>query len=312
MLAVEVSELKKSFRTGFWSRRVTTALAGVSFTVPRGMIFGVLGPNGAGKTTLLSIASTLLLPDSGSVRLLGFDVVREAHRVRERINMVSGHTNFIWSLTVHEILDHHGMLYGLIGNTRARKVDSLIELFELRTHRDAAYNELSTGLKQRLALAKALLNDPDLLFLDEPTVALDPDISIRIREQIARLRREQGVTVLLTTHDMPEAEFLADEIAFLRHGRILAQGDAESLKRQVKIGDTITIELDGLNVSLDLSGFPGVLSYRSENGRIECVTDSARKRLPELLSLIHERGGVARDVRVLEPDLESVFVELAK
>jgi len=176
VFAVEVSELKKSFHAGLWSRRVTTALAGVSFTVPGGTIFAVLGPNGAGKTTLLSIASTLLLPDSGSVRLLGFDVVREAPRVRERINMVSGHTNFIWSLTTREILDHHGMLYGLTGRARARKVESLIERFELRTHRDVAYNELSTGLKQRLALAKALVNDPELLFLDEPTVALDPDI----------------------------------------------------------------------------------------------------------------------------------------
>ena len=312
MLAVEVSRLKKTFRSGFWTRRLTVALDGVSFTVPRGMIFGILGPNGAGKTTLLSIASTLLLPDEGSIRLLGFDVVREARQVRERINLVSGHTNFIWSLSAREILDYHGMLYGLTGRGRKKTIDSLIDLFELRTHENVAYNELSTGLKQRLALAKGLINDPEILFLDEPTVALDPDISIRIREQISNLRRSRGMTVLLTTHDMPEAELLADEIAFLREGKILAQGDADSLKRQVKIGDTITMEVDGIEGRLDLTAVPGVLRYSAANGRIECVTDSARKRLPELLRLINEQGGVARDVRVVEPDLESVFVELVK
>jgi ABC-2 type transport system ATP-binding protein len=246
------------------------------------------------------------------MRLHGFDVIREARRVRERINLVSGHTNFIWSLSAREILDYHGMLYGLTGRNRKTKIDSLIDLFELRSHANVAYNELSTGLKQRLALAKGLINDPEILFLDEPTVALDPDISIRIREQISALRRARGMTVLLTTHDMPEAELLADEIAFLRGGKILAQGDAESLKRQVKIGDTITMELDGVNGRLDFASIPGVLRYTLMSGRFECVTDSARKRLPELLRLINERGGVARDVRVVEPDLESVFVELVK
>src|SRR5262249_8869607 len=135
--------------------------------------------------------------------------------------------SFLWSLHVDEIIGFYGRLYGLAGRALRRRVDALIELSELTSHRRVPYNELSTGLKQRLALPKALVNEPELLFLDEPTLGLDPDVSARIRERVAGLQRERGMTIVLTTHYMREAEELCDEIAFIKRGRILARGTAD-------------------------------------------------------------------------------------
>lgn len=311
MLAVEVRDLSKTFRSGWFPRRVTHALRGVSLSIPRGVIFGLLGPNGAGKTTLLSILGTVLLPDSGQARVLGHDVIREARAIRPRLNMASGNSNFIWSLRAPEILAFYGRLYGLHGHALFRKVGELMALCELEPYRRVPYHELSTGLKQRLALAKSLVNDPELLFLDEPTLGLDPDISVRMRAQIATLRRERGTTILLTTHYMREAEELCDEIAFIKNGQIPARGTADALKRQIRIGDVIALRLDPVTWDR-LAELPGVLRCVSRDGSVECTVDSAEKRLPQILSWLHEQGFVVRDVDVHEPDLEEVFVELAK
>jgi len=308
--AVEITDLTKAFSSGVAPRRRKVALGGITVTVPRGIIFGVLGPNGAGKTTLLSILATLLLPDGGQARALGLDVVREAARLRERINMVSGNANFLWSLTPREILDFYSRCYGMDRESRRRKIGMLIELFELEAHAGVPYMELSTGLKQRLALAKALVNDPELLLLDEPTSGLDPDIAIRIRQAIAALPRERGVTILLTTHDMREAEQLSDELIFLREGQIRAQGSAGAIKRQLGLGDMVSFAADG--TWKEIPAMPGLLKLQVIDGHVRCLVDDARQRLPEMLRALEARGVIVRDLRVREPDLEAVFVELAK
>jgi ABC-2 type transport system ATP-binding protein len=311
MLAIDARDVAKTFRAGLIRRRVTQALRGVSLAVERGVIFGLLGPNGAGKTTLLSILATLLTPDRGDVRVLGLDVRRDANLVRRRLNMASGNASFLWNLRAPEILGFYGRLYGLTGGTLRRKVEDLLEVCELRPHRRVPYNELSTGLKQRLALAKSLLNDPELLFLDEPTLGLDPDVSVRLRRHIASLRRERGMTIVLTTHYMREAEELCDEIAFIKSGQILARGSADELKRHIRIGDVIALRLDP-GVGVRLADVAGVLRVVEEDGWTECTVDAADKRLPELLRAVHADGAVVRDVQVREPDLEEVFVELAR
>jgi ABC-2 type transport system ATP-binding protein len=311
MLAIDARDVEKVFRGGWMRRRETRALAGVSLTVERGAIVGLLGPNGAGKTTLLSIFATLLTPDRGSVRVLGLDVVRDAQAVRRRLNMASGNTSFLWNLRPAEILAFYARLYGLAGRALRRRVDELLVTFELEPHRRTPYNELSTGLKQRLALAKSLVNDPELLFLDEPTLGLDPDVSVRIRRVIGGLRRERGVTILLTTHYMREAEELCDDIAFIKGGTILARGTAEELKRRIGIGDVIALRLEPPGAGA-LTQAQGVLRCQSADGWVECTVDAAEKRLPELLARLHDGGVVVRDVEVREPDLEDVFVELAR
>ena len=311
MLAVDARDLVKTFRNGWLRRRTTEALRGVSLAVPRGAIYGLLGPNGAGKTSLLSILATLLLPDGGSARILGHDVVADSRAVRARVNMASGNASFVWSLRPAEVLSFYGRLYGLHGRALRARVAELIDAFELRDHARTEYNELSTGLKQRLAFAKALLNDPEVLFLDEPTLGLDPDVSIRIRARIAALRRERGTTVILTTHYMREAEELCDEIAFFKGGRILAQGTPDALKRQMRLGDVIALRLDPREPA-GLADLPGVLEVRPRSERVECTVDAAEKRLPELLRWLAEQGVVVRDCQVREPELEEVFVELAR
>ena len=310
MLAIEARDVAKTFRAGWIRRRQTEALRGVSLAVPRGAIVGVLGPNGAGKTTLLSIFATLLTPDRGSVTILGHDVVRDAPALRRRLNMASGRPSFLWSLRVGEIVAFYGRLYGLYGATLRRRVDELIETFELTSHRHAQYNELSTGLKQRLALAKALVNEPELLFLDEPTLGLDPDVSVRVRAHIASLRRERGMTIVLTTHYMREAEELCDEIAFIKGGRILAHGTADDLKRQIGLGDVIALRVEPRATWLRTA--PGVLRCAESDGWIECTVDDAEKRLPDLLRQLLAEGRTVKSVQVREPELEEVFVELAR
>jgi ABC-2 type transport system ATP-binding protein len=311
VLAIDARDVEKTFRAGWIRRRATSALQGVSLAVPRGAVFGLLGPNGAGKTTLLSIFATLLTPDRGSVRVLGHDVVREPTAARRRLNMASGNASFLWSLHPDEIIAFYGRLYGLRGAHLRRRVEELIELCELGSHRSVPYNELSTGLKQRLALAKSLVNDPELLFLDEPTLGLDPDVSARIRERVAALRRERGMTIVLTTHYMREAEELCDEIAFIKAGRILAQGTAHELKRKIGLGDVVALRLDpGRDGALARA--PGVLRTAERDGWIEYTVDDAEQRLPELLRQLHDAGAVVRGVQVREPELEEVFVELAR
>ena len=310
-LAIDAREVTKTFRSGWLRRRETAALRGATLAVRRGTIVGLLGPNGAGKTTFLSILATLLVPDGGQARVLGLDVTRDAAALRRRINMASGRPSFLWSLKVDEIIEFYARLYGLSGAARRRRVDTLIEQYELSAYRHAHYSELSTGLKQRVALAKALVNEPELLFLDEPTLGLDPDVSVRVRQHIADLRRDHGVTIVLTTHYMREAEELCDEIGFIKGGRILAHGTADALKRQIGLGDVIALKLDPPHLDW-LAGAPGVLRVGQSDGWLELTVDEAEKRLPDLLRALLSEGVVVRNIQVHEPDLEDVFVELAR
>jgi len=311
VLAIDAREVAKTFRSGWLRPRETAALRGATLEVPRGAIVGLLGPNGAGKTTFLSILATLLIPDRGTVRVLGLDVVRDSMALRRRLNMASGRPSFLWSLRVSEIIAFYGRLYGLSGPALRARVAALIEQYELTEYRRVPYSELSTGLKQRVALAKSLVNDPELLFLDEPTLGLDPDVSVRVRAHIAALRRERGMTILLTTHYMREAEELCDEVAFIKAGRILDAGTPDELKRRIGLGDVIALRLEPAAPAW-LAEAAGVLRCTTDDGWTKCTVDDAEKRLPDLLRQLFAEGVTVRNVRVREPELEEVFVELAR
>jgi len=310
--AIKAEGIHKTFRSGWWKRREKEALKGVDLQIEEKEIFGVLGPNGAGKTTLLSILCTLLLPDRGNVRILGLDVLRDGHEIRKRVNIVSGNANFLWSLTVKENLHYYGMLYGLTGKERLKKVEALIDVFDLKEHRNIPFDELSTGTKQRLTLAKSLMNDPEVLFLDEPTVGLDPDVSIRIREEILSIHKERGMTVLLTTHNMKEAEYLCGRIAFLKEGKILTTGTAEDLKRMVRIGDRIKIEFKGKIEEDELLRADGVINFTISDSFCEIIVDDGERRLGSLIALLSKGDTQIKKVTLGQTDLEDVFVEFAK
>ena len=311
-LAVRVRDVWKSYRSGwFWGAR-NEVLRGIDLDIEEGRIFGILGPNGAGKTTFLSILSTLLLPDRGQIQVLGMDVIKRGNCVRQRINISSGNANFLWSLTVKENLTFYAMLYGLGGRDRRKRVDEAIALFELGNWEGTSFDKLSTGMKQRLALAKSMLNSPEILFLDEPTVGLDPQVSAKIRDQIREIQRERGITIVLTTHNMAEAEYLCDRIAFLKEGRILTIGTAHELKRSIRLGDVITIDYEGALDSIRLEKLPGVIDFTLSDGHCQFVVDNATKRMSAILQGLWRAGISVKEVKTSQTNLEEVFLEFAK
>jgi ABC-2 type transport system ATP-binding protein len=310
-LAIRAEEIFKTFQSGWWSKRKKEVLKGINLQIEEGEIFGILGPNGAGKTTLLSILSTLLLPDRGKVEILGIDGLKDGHQVRKKVNISSGNANFLWSLTVRENLHFYGMLYGLTGKGREEKVEALIGLFDLEGYQNVPFDQLSTGMKQRLSLAKSLLNDPKILFLDEPTVGLDPEVSVRIREKIRSIQKEKGMTILLTTHNMREAEYLCGRISFLKEGEILAMGSAEALKRMVRIGDLIRIEFKGKISEDEILRTEGVINCSISGDLCEIIVDEGERRLGPLVAMLSQGGIQIKRVFLGQTDLEDVFIEFA-
>ena len=230
--AVDVRHLSKTFVSGGPGRRKVQALRDVSLQIRQGEIFGILGPNGAGKTTFLNILSTLLLPDAGTVTILGIpSTPKNSRRLRAFLNMSSGYPNFPWCLSVEENLRFYGRLYGLPGRVLEQRIARLVKLLELERFAKVPFDELSSGTKQKLALAKAMINEPKIIFLDEPTLGLDPHVAVKMRETVLDIQRETRVTVLLTTHNMPEAEALCGRIAFIKDGRILKVASPVELKQ---------------------------------------------------------------------------------
>jgi ABC-2 type transport system ATP-binding protein len=307
--AIAAQGICKSFRTGVFGPW-KAALREVDLEVDYGAIFGVLGPNGAGKTTLISILATLLRPDAGQARVLGLEVIREAGRLRQRINLAASGAHFLWCLTVEENLRFYGRLYGLGGRALSGKVEELIALFELGPHRRVTFERLSTGLKQRLALAKALINTPELLFLDEPTSGLDPEMAQHLREEILRLNRDSGLTILLTTHNMREAEMLCGEVGFLKEGRLVSRGRIADLQQRLGLGDHLRLIFQDTPAPLEYGKLPGVLSHRVQDSRVDLVLDRAETRLPAILETVaHSRHPLAR-VQVKPVDLEEIYREI--
>jgi ABC-2 type transport system ATP-binding protein len=307
--AIAAHGISKAFRTGLWGP-AKQVLQEINLQVAPGAIFGVLGPNGAGKTTLISILATLLRPDTGRATVLGLDVVREAARLKERINLAASGAHFLWCLTVEDNLRFYGRLYGLGGQGLRDKVESLLDLFGLGEFRQTTFERLSTGLKQRLALAKALINDPKLLFLDEPTSGLDQEMARHIREEILRLNRETGVTMLLTTHNLREAEMLCTEVAFLKQGRLVTEGRIPDLQKRLGLGDHLSLHFQDSPAPLDYARLPGVLTHQVADSRVDLVLDRADERLPAILEAVFLSEKKLARIKVKPVDLEEIYLEI--
>lgn len=304
MLAVKAQGIYKYYKSPEGKKDV---LKNVSINIDQGEVFGILGPNGAGKTTLISILSTLSIPDSGKVEIFGIDALKDPNSVKCIVNISSGNPNFPWSLTVYENLKYFSLLYGL--ENREKSINNVIGMLELEQFRNTRFDSLSTGTKQRLSLAKALLNEPRLLFLDEPTVGLDPAMAIKIRKLIKQIHEEKGITIVLTTHYMKEAEQLCGRIAFIKKGEIIANAAPGELKRQMKLGEKIIIDYEGKFDISSLKDIPLILDIKSGNERVMIVAENIEPILDNVLKKFCDVH--IKNIEISQPDLEDVFLQLA-
>jgi ABC-2 type transport system ATP-binding protein len=316
--------LRRVFRTGRNPLRRTgevVAVHDVSFAVPRGTIFGMLGPNGAGKTTTIKMLSTLLVPTSGTALVGGFDVRHDERAVRRQLGVVlGGDRGLYWKLTARDNLVYFGHLYGMRREAIERRADELLELVDLRDAADRRVEGFSRGMKQRLHLAKALLHDPPILFLDEPSIGLDPAAAVDMRRAVAALVPRH--TVLLTTHDMHEADQLCREIAIVDHGRIVAQGTPAELKAMVDEERRVVVATDRpLNgvapeVGTRIERIAGVRAVHHEldargGSELTILCADTARTLDAALAVVRGYGASVSQVRVLEPTLEDAFLAIA-
>jgi ABC-2 type transport system ATP-binding protein len=318
MAAIEAAELRRTYKThtGTVRRKAKEieAVRGISFAVEPGELFGLLGPNGAGKTTTIKMLITLLIPTGGSARVLGLDVVRQAREVRKRIGYVFGGERGVYErLSGYDNLRYFAELYGVPAREQKKRIDGLLELVGLKGREHERAEGYSRGMKQRLHVARGLLHDPEVLFLDEPTIGLDPVGAREIRTTIASLT-EAGKTVLLTTHYMFEADALCDRIAVISQGNIVAEGTPLDLKRGVGQGTVLEVEVFGIAGEAvervrALGGVVAVAVEEREQAQVLVVQTEPEVELTQAI-LGHLNGSDVGRISRREPTLEDAYVAL--
>ena len=286
------------------------AVDGVDLSIPSNTIYALLGPNGAGKTTTISVLTTLLEPTDGNAKVLGLDVVKQAGEVRKRIGVTFQEMVLDDELTGRQVMDYHGRLYGLSKDTRQAKIEELLALVELDEAADRQAKTYSGGMKRRLELARSLMTTPEVLFLDEPTLGLDPQTRVRIWDYLRTLKKDRGMTMLLTTHYMDEAEELADFVGIIDMGKLVAEGTPQALIE--KMGED-TIHVIGTG---DRDGFvekikalPFVQTVNVGQTVIQIGVDLGSRRLVEVISQATDSGFTVEDVSVAKPGLGEVFLQ---
>jgi len=302
--AIQARELTKRFGA-------FTAVDRVSFDVRRGELFGLLGPNGAGKTTLSRMLTTLILPTSGQGFVAGFDVAREPGRVREAIGVIPQALTSDLDLTGWENVDVYGGFYNLPRRLRRERAQHLIHMVGLTERANDLVQTYSGGMRRRLEIARGLIHSPEVLFLDEPTIGLDPQSRRAVWDLLERLRRETGLTISLTTHYMDEAETLCDRIAIVDGGKIIAMGTPAELKAMVKGSDRIELEVQGdvEKIMATLRAQPGVLEVtRDPDGPIIASADDGAHVMPRIIGAIENAGGTVSSIKLERMSLEDVFI----
>jgi ABC-2 type transport system ATP-binding protein len=287
-----------------------TAVDQVSFEVRRGEIFGLLGHNGAGKTTLIRLINGLLRTDQGSITTLGWDPIRQGEEVRRRTGVLTEYPALDHFLSPTENLAVYAAIHGLDARDGAARAEALLRQLGLDAHRDVPSHSLSAGLKQRVALARALIHDPELLLLDEPTSNLDPIAARGVRDLVQQLARERGRTVLLSTHNLAEAQQLCDRIAIIRNGRLLAVGDLNDLGEEIRVGAVqIRVEPDDVTPAkavLDDLGLAPSLAADLQTFDVRLQSDE----VPRVVSALGATGIRIHAVVPETPTLEDVYVSL--
>jgi ABC-2 type transport system ATP-binding protein len=302
---IETHGLKRSFKS---RRGSVEAVAGIDLQVYTGEIFGFLGPNGAGKTTTLRMLATLLPPTAGDATVAGCDLRREPGKVRERIGYVSQSGGTDPLVDGRTELIFQGRLYGLSAAEAQRRAAELLALLELEAPADRPTKTYSGGQRRRLDIGLGLIHQPKLLFLDEPTTGLDPQSRARMWDEVRRLR-ERGMTIFLTTHYLEEADALCDRLAIIDHGRIVAEGTAEQLKRQIA-GDVVTLGVSGNRQAAFalLRSQPFVREAGQEHDSIRLYVDRGETAMPAILRALDGAGIELQTISLTRPSLDDVFL----
>ncbi|MFH1587556.1 MAG: ATP-binding cassette domain-containing protein [Candidatus Diapherotrites archaeon] len=302
MNAIEIQNISKSYAKGI------KAVDSVSLSIKEGTIFGLLGPNGAGKTTLISMLVTMRKPTEGNARVNGFDVVKQPGNVRESIGIVFQDPSLDDELTAYENLEMHAALYGVDKSYRKERIDEVIKLVALEKHRNQLVKNFSGGMKRRLEIARGLVHHPKILFLDEPTLGLDPQTRISIWEYIKKLNKKEKITIILTTHYMDEADGVCSRIGIIDSGKIIAEDTPENLKNALG-GDVISIKCGAAKSCTDeLSKLSWVKSAMPHDGLIDIRVEKGEEKIPKILLLMEKKGIAVESVSLRKPSLDDVFL----
>ena len=292
------------------ARLQITALDGIDLDVAPGQIFGLLGPNGAGKSTTVGILTTRVRPTSGTALIGKYDVWRDQTAAKRQIGVVAQRPNLDFSLTAREILLFHGAYFGISSHERSERADALLDRFKLTDRADQLVRGFSGGMMQRMSIARAMMHDPQVLFLDEPSVGLDPQTRLLLWE-IIREYNQKGRTILLTTHNMEEADTLCQQLAIIDHGRIIAQGTPGELKASIPGGYLLRLRFGHHSPPLldRLATLSGVTEVRAsgESGA-DVYAGRGGSLIPEIVNVAAAMGVELSDVHISEPSLENLFL----
>jgi ABC-2 type transport system ATP-binding protein len=301
--AIEVDHLVKKFGQ-------LTAVNDISFTVAEGEIFGLLGPNGAGKTTLIRMMTTLTPPTSGTARIGGHDIVKDADGVRQVLGVIPQAFTSDPELTARENMLIHAKLYGVPANERAKLIDQLLESVDLLKFRDALVRTFSGGMRRRLEIARGLVHSPTILFLDEPTTGLDPVSRTNVWEMIRALREKSGLTILITTHYMDEADKLCERIAIVDHGKLAALDTPTQLKDSIPGTDVVEAEFDNAPPEWveQLNTLTDAASVSQRDGVVHISSHNGPSTLAALIDSSRNKKVTIRRVTVQSTTLDDVFL----
>ena len=302
--AIETQALRKVYEGD------VLAVDGIDLVIPTNSIYALLGPNGAGKTTTISILTTLIKPSGGTASVAGYDVVKQAAEVRSRIGVTFQEIVLDPALTGRDALDFHGRLYNLSRSQREAKINELLDLVELQEAAGRRINTYSGGMKRRLELARGLMTDPEVLFLDEPTQGLDPQNRANIWDYIKNLQDQTNMTILLTTHYMEEAEALADNVGIIDHGILIAEGTPQELINQMGF-ELFQIEGSGNRDAFveSLQKLPFIQAVRIHNGSVQISAAEGSGRLVTIVNTSMDTGYHIDNVSIAQPTLGDVFLK---
>ena len=311
LAAIRTEGLRKTYKS---SRGDVEAVRGIDLDVPQGEFFGLLGPNGAGKSTTIGMLTTLVAPTKGRAWVAGHDVVKNPVAVKRRIGVVTQNNTLDMQLTVQENLEFRSRFFGLSLGAASKRAVQLIDAFGLSDRRTAMADQLSGGQARRLMIARALVHQPDVLFLDEPTAGLDPQTRVNLWD-ILKVLHDQGQTILLTTHYMEEAEALCDRIAVVDHGQVLAEGSVDKLLADSGAQTIVTVRYeelvpDGLAERAGLTERPGVTKVEADGDQLRVFSADPEGLLGDLVSIGAANGLHVRDASEAKPSLETAFLAL--